>query len=85
MGEEVEQVNSYLSLAAICSKYMSKARKYILKYIEHIDFFKFIYLLSFAGLICVVLEVRTDILTIQAIGRNRRKSLARHWTKDMSR
>ncbi|XP_023816114.1 uncharacterized protein LOC111948256 isoform X1 [Oryzias latipes] len=42
MGEEVEQVNSFLSRAAICSKYMSKA-------------------------------VRTDILTIQAIGWNKRK------------
>ncbi|CAM4491361.1 unnamed protein product [Leuciscus chuanchicus] len=43
IGEEVEQVNSFLSRAAICSKYMSKA-------------------------------VRTDMLTIQASGWNKRKA-----------
>ncbi|CAM4587224.1 unnamed protein product [Leuciscus chuanchicus] len=43
IGEEVEQVNSFLSRAAICSKYMSKA-------------------------------IRTDMLTIQASGWNKRKA-----------
>ncbi|XP_035006830.1 uncharacterized protein LOC118103835 [Hippoglossus stenolepis] len=60
IGEEVEQVNSFLSRAAICSKYMSKA-------------------------------VRTDILTIQAIGWNKRKAenldrtLAKRYIKTMQR
>ncbi|CDQ59297.1 unnamed protein product [Oncorhynchus mykiss] len=42
LGEEVEQGNSFLSRAAICSKQMSKG-------------------------------ARTDMLTIQAMGWNRRK------------
>lgn len=29
LGEEVEQVNSFLSRTAICSKYMTKGGKYI--------------------------------------------------------
>ncbi|KAF6715261.1 hypothetical protein FQA47_005410 [Oryzias melastigma] len=87
MGEEVEQVNSFLSRAAICSKHMSKAGKYILKCIER-------YLLIFvffSGLIYVVLEVRTDMLTIQAIGWNRRKvekldkTLAKRYVKTVER
>ncbi|KAK7128352.1 hypothetical protein R3I94_016807 [Phoxinus phoxinus] len=49
IGEEVEQVNSFLSRAAICSKYMSKA-------------------------------VRTDMLTIQASGWNKRKAENLHRT-----
>ncbi|RVE56609.1 hypothetical protein OJAV_G00222770 [Oryzias javanicus] len=60
IGEEVEQVNSFLSRAAICSKYMSKA-------------------------------VRTDMLTIQAIGWNKRKvekldlTLAKRYIKTVQR
>ncbi|XP_029916449.1 uncharacterized protein LOC115365531 [Myripristis murdjan] len=60
IGEEVEQVNSFLSRAAICSKYMSKA-------------------------------VRTDILTIQASGWNKRKAenldrtLAKRYIKTVQR
>ncbi|KAM4530957.1 uncharacterized protein PAE49_023263 isoform 3-T4 [Odontesthes bonariensis] len=49
MGEEVEQVNSFLSRAAICSKFMAKA-------------------------------VRTDMLTIQASGWNKRKAENLDWT-----
>ncbi|CAM4573686.1 unnamed protein product [Leuciscus chuanchicus] len=60
IGEEVEQVNSFLSRAAICSKYMSKA-------------------------------VRTDMLTIQASGWNKRKAenldrtLAKRYIKTVQR
>ncbi|KAF4101009.1 hypothetical protein G5714_019205 [Onychostoma macrolepis] len=60
IGEEVEQVNSFLSRAAICSKYMSKA-------------------------------VRTDMLTIQAGGWNKRKAenldrtLAKRYIKTVQR
>lgn len=44
MGEEVEQVNSFLSRAAICSKYMSKAGKYIIK--------MYCFLLCWANICC---------------------------------
>uniref|UniRef100_A0AAV2J5W2 Ion transport domain-containing protein n=1 Tax=Knipowitschia caucasica TaxID=637954 RepID=A0AAV2J5W2_KNICA len=56
IGEEVEQVNSFLSRAALCTKYMSKA-------------------------------ARTDMLTVHAIGWNKRKaenlhkSLAKRYQK----
>lgn len=29
IGEEVEQVNAYLSRAGVCTKYMSKASEYV--------------------------------------------------------
>ncbi|XP_062414077.1 uncharacterized protein LOC134122785 isoform X1 [Pungitius pungitius] len=60
LGEEVEQVNSFLSRAALCSKFMAKA-------------------------------VRTDMLTIQASGWNKRKAehldrtLAKRYIKTVQR